>query len=234
MNKKKFMLKTLLLTMLVTSLALPAHAAFTLSGTRFIYEEGKKNISFEVTNHSESTYGGQVWIDNASEKTSDVFIVPSPPFFKVNAGNKHIIRLMNVNDALPKDKESLFMLNVQEVPPKPKAEEGNILAIAMNTRVKLIYRPKSITERRKDAEKELVLVNRDGSTWVKNTTPFFFAITDMKSNGKSLNLKDEVRQSLSQLAPFSEVNTRIVAPGGVVSVDAINDWGGVENYVIKK
>ncbi|HFM3025071.1 TPA: fimbrial chaperone protein, partial [Escherichia coli] len=27
--------------------------AFVLNGTRFIYEEGKKNISFEVTNNTE-------------------------------------------------------------------------------------------------------------------------------------------------------------------------------------
>ncbi len=33
-------------------------AAFVLNGTRFIYEEGKKNISFEVTNNAEKTYGG--------------------------------------------------------------------------------------------------------------------------------------------------------------------------------
>ncbi len=233
MNKKKFMLKTLLLTMLTTSLALPAQAAFTLNGTRFIYEEGKKNISFEVTNHSEFTYGGQVWIDNASEKASDVFIVPSPPFFKVKAGNKHIVRLMNVNNALPKDRESLFLLNVQEVPPKPKAEEGNVLAMAMNIRVKVLYRPKAIIEGRKDAEKQLVLVNRDGSTWVKNTTPYYFAITDVKSNGKSLNLKDDVKQSLAQLAPYSEVNTRTTLTSGKISVEALNDWGGAVDYEIK-
>lgn len=233
MNKKKRMFKTLILAMLTTSLAVPAQAAFTLNGTRFIYDEGKKNISFEVTNHSEETYGGQVWIDNGSQKESDVFIVPSPPFFKVNAGNKHIIRLLNVNDALPKDRESLFFLNVQEVPPKPKAEEGNVLAIAMNTRVKVIYRPKSISAGRKDAEKELVLVNRDGSTWVKNTTPYYFAITNVKSNGKLLNLKDDVKQSLSQLAPFSEVNTHATLTSGKISVEALNDWGGAIDYEIK-
>lgn len=35
-------------------------AAFVLNGTRYIYEEGKRNISFEVTNNAEKTYGGQV------------------------------------------------------------------------------------------------------------------------------------------------------------------------------
>lgn len=41
-----------------------AMAAFVLNGTRFIYEEGKRNLSFEVTNQAEETFGGQVWVDN--------------------------------------------------------------------------------------------------------------------------------------------------------------------------
>lgn len=50
---------------------------------------------------------------------------------------------MNTVSNLPKDRESLFWLNVQEVPPKPEVKdgEGSVLAMAMNTRVKLIYRP---------------------------------------------------------------------------------------------
>ncbi|HAF5680791.1 TPA: fimbrial chaperone, partial [Salmonella enterica] len=165
------MKKTIWVVMLSGILAVPSQAAFSLNGTRYIYEEGKKNISFEVSNSSDETWGGQVWIDNESQNKNDVFIVPSPPFFKVDGGSKQIIRLMNVSDTLPKDRESLFMLNVQEVPPMPKNAEGNVIAIAMNTRVKVIYRPKSLAEGRRDAEKQLTLVNRDGSLWIRNPTP---------------------------------------------------------------
>lgn len=233
MNKKTFLLKMALPALLAGILAVPAQAAFTLNGTRYIYDEGKKNISFEVTNNSQETYGGQVWIDNVSQGKSDVFIVPSPPFFKVNGGSKQIMRLMTVSDALPKDRESLFMLNVQEVPPKPKNAEGNVIAIAMNTRLKVIYRPKGLAEQRKEAEKQLTLVNRDGSLWIKNPTPYYFAVTAVKSQGKPVKLSDEAAQSLSQLAPFSEVDTRGRGLSGEISVDALNDWGGVVNYVVR-
>ncbi|ECH9425824.1 fimbrial chaperone protein, partial [Salmonella enterica subsp. enterica] len=53
-------------------------AAFTLNGTRFIYEEGKKNTSFEVSNSAKETYGGQVWIDNTTQPKDSVSLVPSP------------------------------------------------------------------------------------------------------------------------------------------------------------
>lgn len=233
MSKTCFLRNTILTALLAGVLAVPAQAAFSLNGTRYIYDEGRKNISFEVTNKSQDTYGGQVWIDNISRGKDEVYIVPSPPFFKVNAGNKQIMRLMMVNDALPVDRESLFMLNVQEVPPKPKNTEGNVIAIAMNTRVKVIYRPKVLAEQRRDAEKQLTLVNRDGSLWIKNPTPYYFAVTKVKHQGKALTLTDEVAQSLSQLAPFSEVNTRVRTLSGGLSVDAINDWGGVVNYEVR-
>ncbi|WP_245248653.1 hypothetical protein [Yokenella regensburgei] len=39
-----------------------------------------------MTNNAKDTYGGQIWIDNISQNPSDVFMVPSPPVFKVDAG----------------------------------------------------------------------------------------------------------------------------------------------------
>lgn len=159
MNKKNTLLTGILTAVLTTS-STSAMAAFVLNGTRFIYEEGKKNISMEVTNNAKDTYGGQIWIDNLSQNKSDVFMIPSPPVFKVDAGKKQIIRLMNVNQALPADRESLFRINAQELPPKPKQTEGSVLALAMNTQVKLIYRPKALMEGRKDAEKKLTMVNK--------------------------------------------------------------------------
>ncbi|MBC6504640.1 fimbria/pilus periplasmic chaperone, partial [Citrobacter freundii] len=156
-----------------------------------------------------------------------------PPFFKVGPKGKQVVRLMNVNAALPADRESLFRLNVQEIPPKPKETEGSVLAIAMNTQVKLIYRPKAITAGRKEAEKQLTLVNRDGHIWIKNPTPYYFAVTKVKSHGKELKLNGTAQRALAQLAPYSEVSTGHSGLSGI-SVDAINDWGGVVNYDINQ
>ncbi|HAU2802513.1 TPA: fimbrial chaperone [Salmonella enterica subsp. diarizonae] len=215
-------------TMFVSS----SMAAFSLNGTRFIYEEGKKNISFEVSNSEQETYGGQVWIDNVSQNKADVFVIPSPPFFKVGSKGKQNVRLMLVNPVLPSDRESLFHLNVQEIPPKPDDTDGSVLAIAMNTQVKLIYRPKVLIEGRKDAEKRLVLVNRDGSVWIENPTPYYFAVTKVNQQGKEVKLSAEAQRALAQFPPFSEVDTgmKILRE---VSVDTINDWGGVDKYDVK-
>ncbi|ELO4290506.1 TPA: fimbrial chaperone [Escherichia coli] len=224
--------KAALAALLSLSCCSQSMAAFVLNGTRFIYEEGKKNVSFEVTNNADKTYGGQVWIDNTNQGDG-VYMVPQPPFFKVSPKQKQIIRIMNTDSNLPKDRESLFWLNVQEVPPKPEVKdgEGSVLAIAMNTRVKLIYRPASIKDGRKDAEKQVKLEQRGNETWLKNPTPYYMAIVNVKHDSKDVTLSDKVMKEVAQLKPFSDVSLGKKV-SGKISVDAVNDWGGVQNYEI--
>ncbi|ECG8516350.1 fimbrial chaperone protein [Salmonella enterica subsp. salamae] len=219
-------------SLLTLALCGQAMAAFTISGTRFIYAEGRKNISFEVTNNSDDTYGGQVWVDNISQN-SGVYMVPTPPFFKVNAKQKQIVRIIKTDGGtLPTDRESLFWLNIQEIPPKPKTDE-NVLSVAVNTRVKLFYRPKSLVEGRKNAEKKIEVVHRGGA-YLKNSTPYYFAIAKVKVNGKEIPLTAKEEEALAILAPFSEVAvSKLPSETKTISVDAINDWGGVENHVLK-
>lgn len=224
--------KAVLTVLLSFSLCSQAMAAFVLNGTRFIYEEGKKNISFEVTNNADKTYGGQIWIDNTNQGDG-VYMIPQPPFFKVPSKQKQIIRIINTDTSLPKDRESLFWLNVQEVPPKPEEKDGkgSLLAIAMNTRVKLIYRPTDIKHGRKDAEKQLRLEQRGSDTWLRNPTPYYMAIVNVSRDGKDIVFNDKVVEELAQLKPFSEVRLGKKV-NGQVRVAAVNDWGGVQSYEI--
>ncbi|WP_212741861.1 fimbrial chaperone [Escherichia albertii] len=210
-----------------------ASAAFILNGTRFIYDEGKKNISVEVTNNSNKEYGGQLWIDNI-HNNNGVYMIAQPPFFRVNAKQKQIIRVMRTNERLPEDKESLFWLNVQEIPKKAdNIQDGeSSLAIAMNIKVKLIYRPQSIKDGRNDAEKKLIVLTENNKTWIKNPTPYYMAIVNVKNNGRDLILSKKVQNEIACLEPFSQISLekRI---NGKISIDAINDWGGVQQYEIQ-
>lgn len=234
MSKLNGLMKLGAVSLLSLVMSSQAMAAFVLNGTRFIYEEGKKNTSFEVTNQSENTYGGQVWIDNTNQGNDTAYMLPVPPFFKVTAKGKQIVRIMRADSALPSDRESLFWLNVQEIPPKPKGEvEGGVLAVAINTRVKLIYRPKSLVAGRENAEKGMQITRRDGETWLTNPTPYYFAVTAVKVNGKSVSLSESVQNRLAQVAPKAEISLGSVALNGAVSVEAVNDWGGTADYALK-
>ncbi|MCQ1639679.1 fimbrial chaperone [Escherichia coli] len=232
MNK---MTKWGIASLLFMGLCSHAMAAFTLSGTRLIYEEGRKNISFDVTNAADSTYGGQVWIDNQSQP-SGVYMVPTPPFFKLAPKQKQIVRIVKTDGgaSLPTDRESLFWLNVQEIPPKPEKTDEPMLSIALATRIKLIYRPKNLMSERKNAEKRVEVIQKNGTSYLKNPTPYYFAITKVKVNGQNIHLSKEEDIGISMLAPFSEQAVKGIPAGAKsVSIEAINDWGGAEDYALK-
>lgn len=230
MNK---IVKNTVVALMIMSISNHALGAFVINGTRYIFDEEKKNISFEVTNNSEQTYGGQIWVDNTNQDKEDVFMVPAPNFFKAKPNQKQVIRLLNVNPELPKDRESLFWLNVQEIPPKPAESDGSMIAIALNTQVKLIYRPKALKDGRLNAEKNVQLLRKGGEIIFNNPTPYYFAVVGVKQAGKDVNITPEQSAALAQLGPFSEVSLGKLTLDGVVSIDAINDWGGVDNYEIR-
>lgn len=213
-----------------------AMAAFTLNGTRFIYEGGSKNISFEVTNHASDTWGGQVWIDNVSQPVDSVSLIPAPTFFKVDGDQKQVVRVLAVNDSqLPKDRESLFRLNVQEIPPAPKSG-GNVLSMAMNTQVKLIYRPKALSAGRQNAEKQLRIEQRGGTSVLINPTPYYFAVMALHSGATSKAPEISVpnaRASLGTMGPHAEVPLGKVI-NLPVTVETIDDYGASRSYTLGK
>lgn len=224
MNNKLIVSYAFLLNIFVV---FQVNAAFTLSGTRFIYDEGRKNISVEISNANKETFGGQVWIDNTTQPSTDVFFTPAPSFFKVAGGERQIVRIMNINPTLSQDRESLFWLNVQEIPPAPKDGE-NVLAIALNTQVKLFYRPKALKDGRDKAEQKIQVIG----TKLKNPTPYYFAVTAVIVNGQKIKLSSELDKQLSQMGPFTEVNVDRPLTGTIV-IEAIDDYGARREYRIK-
>ena len=205
-----------------------AMAAFTLDHSRYIYEEGKKNISVNITNKTDKVFGGQVWIDNVDTRDG-VYMIATPSFFKIEGGEKQIIRISRVDTPLPTDRESLFLINTQEIPPAPEKTEGASVSVAINTRLKLIWRPSSLVKGREGAEKRVQYGERDGKTWVYNPTPYYFAITEIKADGKRVPLDDAVQSSVSRFSPFSKVSLGKKL-SGKISIAAVNDNGGVDDF----
>lgn len=105
----------------------------------------------------------QAWIDDGNEKsTPDQLHVPfllTPPVFRIDPGKGQALRVSYLNDkSLPTDKESVFWVNVLEVPPKPKAvnsQQPNTLQLAFRTRIKLFFRPKDLKGNAADAPGQL-------------------------------------------------------------------------------
>uniref|UniRef100_UPI001367E500 fimbrial chaperone n=2 Tax=Photobacterium lucens TaxID=2562949 RepID=UPI001367E500 len=200
---------------------------------RYIYDDKDKNISFSITNESRNTYGGQVWIDGIGTLKNSVNFITIPSFFKVDGRKKQIIRIMKIGTNLPKDRESLFWLNVQEIPQINKKHDANIIALAINTKVKLIYRPDTLQNGRLNAEKNIVIKKDNGEWFIENPTPYYFAIINMKINGKTVG-KTKLNNQLSTFEPKGKIslNALKIAQGDKVTIETIDDFGAQNNYEV--
>jgi len=216
-------------TLLATLLASQAQAAFVLNGTRFIYHGDQNSVNATVRNDSKLTYGGQVWVANATPQAEQTHFIPTPTFFKLGAGQSQVVRILGVQtDELPQDRETLTLLNVQEIPPAPK-NPGNAISIAVNTQVKLIYRPQALHSGRKNAADRLRLSPGANGLTIDNPTPYYLAITALRQGEQRLRLSAASDKAMATLAPFSKtvLDERIPLKG--LSVETLDDYGAVRS-----
>ncbi len=219
LNVFKSLTLFILLVLNITS----AQAAFVLNGTRFIYNEGQKSIDVRITNNEQATYGGQAWVESIDNKQAHYAIYPS--LFKVEAGKTQNIKLVNI-EQLPKDRESLSYLYVQELPPAVKGN-SNALALALNIRVKVLYRPKSLPMGRAGAEQKITVQQRGKQVALVNTTPFYFAVVSVKG----LNPSNQIDRELAAFKPGSTILLPAdIVQNNKVEIVTINDFGGQESY----
>lgn len=230
LSMKQYVVNNITICLLITILYSSfTNAAFVLNGTRFIYQEGADSTSIQVNNNSNSDYAGQAWIENI-DKESKVSFVSLPSFFELKSEESQLLRLIKVRDNLPEDRESLFWLNVQEIPQIDK-RATNKMVVAINTRVKLLYRPKALQPERKDAENKIsyFLDKKNGKVRLKNPTGYYFAIQSLQHLGKELSL--DIKNGI--LEPYSEVDIKGLQsiPTNLV-LEAIDDYGAVNNFLI--
>lgn len=203
-------------------------AALTVDQTRYIFESNQESISIVVENTVKQTYGGQAWIENIQDTDTRPAFIVTPPFFKVPGESKQVLRVIKVLKTMPEDRESVFWVSLQEIPPANK--EGG-LSIALRTKVKLFYRPADLVAGRKAAEEELLLVKKSGNTELANTTPYIFTITKLlDTQDRAIILDKQAHSKLMMFAPGESVILPVNST--VKSVMSIDDQGQVEQYFI--
>nr|WP_230473016.1 fimbria/pilus periplasmic chaperone [Enterobacillus tribolii] len=174
---------------LLLSCLLPAQAALTVNRSRVIMNEGDKTVSMTVTNrNNKEPYLAQVWIEDAAENKLSGPLMVLPPVQRIEAGAKSAVRIQALAglDKLPKDRESVFWFNLREIP--PRSEKSNVLTLALQTRLKIFWRPASI---KIDAKTDTVpgLANitlekgNDGYS-LKNPTPYHLTFVEVRSSLK--------------------------------------------------
>ncbi|OBU09643.1 molecular chaperone [Morganella psychrotolerans] len=212
-----------LATLVLTPLA--ANAAIALDRTRVIYNEGDKSVPLTVTNeHLSKPYLAQSWIENSAGQkiTSPVFV--TPPVQRIEANSKSQIKVQLSPEAasLPADRESVFYLNIREIP--PAVEKSNVLQIALQTKIKLFYRPKAIQVQDRmetiEGAQGIRMTQNGGQYTIDNTTAFHLSVTRMEASGGK-----EVKFSPIMVAPKSSATFSAPALGNTPTAYYVNDYG---------
>ncbi|UAN50826.1 fimbria/pilus periplasmic chaperone [Serratia sp. JSRIV002] len=200
-------------------------ASVVVSGTRVIYPSDAKEVSVKISNVGPSPVLLQSWIDNGDANAKPAAIkvpfVLTPPMNRVEPGKGQTLRISYTGGTLPMDKESVFWLNVLEVPAKSQAATGeNKLQMAFRTRIKLFYRPKGLEGNANDAAKAVTWSTQGGKVQANNPTPYYVSFVNLSVNGKKLdNAMVPPRSNLALNLPGNA--------GSKISTSFVNDYGAV-------
>ncbi|MEK8069070.1 molecular chaperone, partial [Burkholderia contaminans] len=144
-----------------------------------------------ITNKSTTyPYLVQSWLEDAkgNKITSPLMVVP--PLQRVEANERNVLRIAKLpGTELPADRETVFYLNIREVP--PKTDTPNTLQIALHTQMKLFYRPKAVQPAR-DEDWTLPMTLRVDSaahTLVfDNPTPYHITIVNLAAGAQKTHV----------------------------------------------
>lgn len=220
---------TAIATAMLTA-TIQVQAAIALDRTRIIFNGAEKSVSLNVSNlNKELPYLAQGWIEDQSGQKISAPLVVLPPVQRIEPGDKSQVKIQGIPDiaALPQDRESVFYFNLREIP--PRSNRQNVLQIALQTRIKLFYRPAAIYATQTDLTnpwQEKITLTRKGNNYeVNNPTAYYVTIVDALTGlqGKSLDGFTPL-----MVAPKSQgtLNLSAAALGNVPVLTYINDYGG--------
>ncbi|EAX4319106.1 fimbria/pilus periplasmic chaperone [Salmonella enterica subsp. enterica serovar Richmond] len=200
-------------------------AAISLDRTRAIFNGADKSMTLNIANDNKQLpYLAQAWLENAAqEKITAGPLVATPPVQRLEPGAKSMVRLTSTPDIskLPQDRESLFYFNLREIP--PKSDKANVLQIALQTKIKLFYRPASIQAKANVIWQEQLVLNKTAGGWrIENPTPYYVTVIGLGGTEKEAK---EGKFDAVMLAPKSEQTVKAGSYGSPW-LTYINDYGG--------
>lgn len=165
-----------LLLVLLASIA-QARASVVVTGTRVIYPGEAREKTVQLSNRDAFPNVVQAWVDidapDAPPDQADAPFLVNPAVFRMAPDSGQTLRIVYTGQGLPGDRESLFHLNVLQIPPRNSSHaDRNQMLLMLRNRLKLFYRPAGIQGRPEDLPGQLrfALVRRSAGWAVRVTT----------------------------------------------------------------
>lgn len=200
-----------------------SNAAIALDRTRAIFDGHDKSMSLSIRNDNPRLpYLAQAWLEDLQGNRINSPLMAVPPVQRVEPGNKSQIRLASLPEvaALPQDRESIFYFNVREIP--PRSEKPNVMQVALQTKIKLFYRPAAIVPATGDIWQEQLVLTQTGKGYrIDNPTPFYITVIGLSSSAKNIDKKFQT----VMVAPKSTMDV-LSEHYTTPYLSYINDYGG--------
>ncbi|HCK6976571.1 TPA: molecular chaperone [Klebsiella oxytoca] len=203
-----------------------AQAGVSLDRTRLIITGQDSSASANLTNTSpDIPFLAQSWVEDSKGNKITSPLVVLPPLQRINGGQKGVARVTKTDgiNQLPQDRESLFYLSVREIPPKP--DKANVLQLAMQSRIKLFFRPTAIIPKSKSEiwQDQVVFQKSGNKMTAQNPTPYYITIIGLsRVKGEKITKFPGIMVAPKSSLEFS------VTDGGVreFAMMYVNDYGG--------
>lgn len=203
-----------LLFAIVCFFSFSASANVIIHATRVVYPSGAKNISVQLFNKSQEQHLIQAWIDDGRvEEKPENIVTPfrvAPPVVKISGEEGQVLKIIadERSKLLPQDRESVFWLNVLDIPPAPEIG-GNYMQVAIRNRIKLFWRPADLAIKPGEVAKRLHIKKQGASACINNATPYYITVIQaMVWDGKSTRIQqgkksDNLIDKTLFIPPFS-------------------------------
>lgn len=212
-----------------------SYAAIAIQTSRVIFDGDKLSQSLLVINQNpHDPYLAQGWIENEDGKRVQGPLLILPPIQRIEPGEKSQIKIQALPAArlLRQDRETLFYLNLREIP--PRIEGGNTLQIALQNRIKVFYRPVGLKNRELASpwQSQLVLTRHENQWKIVNPSPYYITLVDAQTHNKGPKIADFTPLMLAPGA--SEILPGNISQYGDAPVFTyLNDFGGQPEVIFK-
>lgn len=189
-----------------------------LGATRMIYSADSKQSTLQVRNtHATASFLIQSWMETASGERSQDFVI-TPPLYVLKPATESVVKIIFNGKSLPQDRESLYWMTVKAIPQQTKNSAGNSLQFASANRIKVFYRPASLSDNANEVWKKVTGEYSAGKVVLRNPTPYFITTLNVKVDGKTVKPVMLPPKSSTPLAEkFSQATS--------LTFQTINDYG---------
>jgi len=237
----KYGFQQIIAVLFVLSMPLHSQASIVVSGTRVVYNGNERDVTVKLSNMGKSPVLVQSWIDtgNTSAKPENISVpfILTPPINRIDPSKSQTLRLSySASPALPEDRESVYWLNVLEIPPSSSVEAANRLQVAFRTRVKLFYRPASIASKNRASEagEKLTWSVTGGVIQAHNSSPYFVSLVSVTlGSGASRDSVEGEMVAPMETQKFKMQKAALLRPGTILTYEYVNDWGAVKKIITR-